>query len=107
MLKYKPCYDLHSKMSWQSDFKKFYQQLVSVITQRKYSKLRISDSKNEAKQNQYEFPSANSIIKCLKDFETMTDIFCPFFSESLHIHFNPPQNVYSMLLLNGLLMVTN
>ena len=28
--------------------------------------------------------------------------FCPLFSESLHIHFYPSQNVFSILLLNGL-----
>ena len=33
--------------------------------------------------------------------------FCPFFSKSLHIHFNPSQNVSLILLLNGLVMVTN
>ena len=27
---------------------------------------------------------------------------CPLFLESLHIHFNPSQNVFSILLLNGL-----
>ena len=32
---------------------------------------------------------------------------CPFFSKSLHIHFNPSQNVSPFLLLNGLVMVTN
>ena len=33
--------------------------------------------------------------------------FCPFISKGLPIHFNPSQNVYLMLLLNGLVMVTN
>ena len=33
--------------------------------------------------------------------------FCPFFSKSLHIHFNPSQNAYPILLLNGLVMVIN
>ena len=33
--------------------------------------------------------------------------FSPFFSKSLHIHFNPLQNVSPVLLLNGLVMVTN
>ena len=33
--------------------------------------------------------------------------FSPFFSKSLHIHFNPSQNVSPILLLKGLLMVTN
>ena len=33
--------------------------------------------------------------------------FCPFFSKSLHIHFNPSQNVTTTLLLNGLMVVTN
>ena len=31
----------------------------------------------------------------------------PFFSKNLHIYFNPPQNVPPILLLNGLVMVTN
>ena len=31
--------------------------------------------------------------------------FCPFFSKSLHIHFNPSQDVSSVSLLNGLVMV--
>ena len=33
--------------------------------------------------------------------------FCPFFSKSLHIHFNPSQNVLTVLLLIGLVMVTS
>ena len=33
--------------------------------------------------------------------------FCPFFSNSLQIHFNPSQNVSSILFLNGLVMVAN
>ena len=33
--------------------------------------------------------------------------FCPFFAKSLHIHFNPSQNVSPVLLLNGLMIVTN
>ena len=32
---------------------------------------------------------------------------CPFFSESVHIHFNPSQSVSPILLLNGLVIVTN
>ena len=58
----------------------------------------------------YEFPSASSIIKCLNDFEKMAGFhksFCPFFSKSLHIHFNPSQNVSPILVLNGVVMVTN
>ena len=31
----------------------------------------------------------------------------PFFLKSLPIHFNPSQNVSPILLLNGLMMVTN
>ena len=57
----------------------------------------------------YEFPSASSIIKCLRDFEKLTGFhepFCPFFSKSLHIHFNPSQNVSPILVLNGVVMVT-
>ena len=33
--------------------------------------------------------------------------FCPFFSKSLNIYFNPSQNFSPILLLNGLMMVTN
>ena len=49
-------------------------------------------------------------MKCVEDFEKMTGFyksFCPFFSKSLHIRFNPSQNVSPILLLNGLVMVTN
>ena len=34
-------------------------------------------------------------------------LFCPIFSKSLHIHFNPLKNGSPILLLNGLVMVTN
>ena len=33
--------------------------------------------------------------------------FFPFFSKSLHINFNSSQNASPILLLNGLVMVTN
>ena len=33
--------------------------------------------------------------------------FCPFFSKNLHTHFNFSQNVSSILMLNGLVVVTN
>ena len=33
--------------------------------------------------------------------------FCPFFLESLHIYFNPLQNISAILLLSGLVMVSN
>ena len=33
--------------------------------------------------------------------------FWPFFLKGLHIHFNPSQNVFTILLLNGLVMVKN
>ena len=33
--------------------------------------------------------------------------FFPFFSKRVHIHFNPSQNVSTILFLNGLVMVTN
>ena len=33
--------------------------------------------------------------------------FCPFFLNSLQIHFNPSQNVSPILFFNGLVMVTN
>ena len=59
-------------------------QLISSLL--RGNKLNILNSENEAKQNRYEFPSANSIIKCLGDFENMTgfcESFCPFFSKSL------------------------
>ena len=42
--------------------------------------------------------------------EKMTGFYkslCPFFFKSLHIHFNPSQNASPILLLNGLVMVTN
>ena len=54
--------------------------------------------------------NASSIIKCSEDFEKMTGFhksFCPFFWKRLHIHFNPSQNVSPILLLNGLVTVTN
>ena len=59
MLKYKLRYYLQSKMSRHSDFKSFTDNLFPLYL------LKIPVSKNEAKQNQYEFPSASSIIKCL------------------------------------------
>ena len=46
----------------------------------------------------------------LEEFEKMTGFrksYCPFISKSLHIHFNPSQNVSLFLLLNGLVMVKN
>ena len=46
----------------------------------------------------------------LEDFEKMTGFyksFCLFFSKSLHIHSNHSQNVSPIVLLNGLVMVTN
>ena len=76
----------------------------------RYNSEKIPHSENEAKQNRYEFPSAGSIIKCLEDFEKIPSFyksFSPFFSKSLHIHFKPSQNVSPILLLNGLVMVTN
>ena len=48
----------------------FYRQVVSVITQMK--KTQNSRTENETKQNWYEFPCANSLTKCLEDFEKMT-----------------------------------
>ena len=36
-------------------------------------KHKISESKNEAKQNWYEFPCAGAIIKCLEGIEKMTN----------------------------------
>ena len=33
--------------------------------------------------------------------------FCPFFSKSLQIHFNPSQKVSSISMLHGLVMITN
>ena len=53
--------------------------------------------------DQYEFPSASSVIKMTCFYIS----FCPFSSKSLHIHFNPSQNVSSILLLNRLVMVIN
>ena len=40
--------------------------------------MKIPDSENEAKQNQYEFPSESSIIKCLEHFEKMTGFYKSF-----------------------------
>ena len=75
------------------------------------NKLNIFHSENKAKQNRYDFPSASSIIiKCLEDFEKMAGFcksFCPIFSKGFHINFNPSQNVSTILLLNGLVIVTN
>ena len=95
-------------MSWHSDFKSFTGNLFPL--EHRGNKLKIHDSENEAKQNRYEFPSASSIIKCLEDFEKVTGFYksyCSFFPKNLHIHFNPSQNVSAILLLNGLVMVTN
>ena len=36
-------------------------------------KHKISESKNEAKQNWYEFPCAGATIKCLEGIEKMTN----------------------------------
>ena len=46
----------------------------------------------------------------LEDFEKMTNFYkslCSFFSKNLYIHFNPSQNLSPILLLNGLVMITN
>ena len=49
MLKYKPHYDLESKMSWYSDFKSFTENLLSLQLRGKRHK--ITDSENKAKMN--------------------------------------------------------
>ena len=61
-------------------------------------------------KSQYEFSGTSSIMKCLKNFEKMTGFyqsFRNFLSKSLHIHFNPSQNISTILLLHGLMMVIN
>ena len=106
LLKYKPRYDFQSKIFWHSDFESFSDNLFPLLLTG--NKLRLPDSENEAKQNRHEFPGASFIIKCLEDFGKVTGFyksFCPFFSESLHVHFNPSQNVSPILLLHGLVMV--
>ena len=50
------------------------------------------------------------MIKYLEDFKKMTGFcksFCTFFAKSLYIYFNSSQNVSPILLLNGLVIVTN
>ena len=49
----------------------------------------------------------NKVFRGLREMTRFLKVFCPFISKSLHIHFNPSQNVSSILLLNGLVMVTN
>ena len=59
---------------------------------------------------QKKLPSKSPDLLGLKDFEKMTSFcksFCPFFSNSLQIHFNPSQNVSPVLFLSGLVIVTN
>ena len=73
MLKYKPRYDLQSKMSWHNDFKSLTYNLFPL--QLRVNKLKIPDFENEAKQNRYESPSASSVISCLDDFEKMTGFY--------------------------------
>ena len=73
MLKYKPRYDLQSKMSWYNDFKSLTYNLFPL--QLRVNELRIPDFENEAKQNRYESPSASSAISCLDDFEEMTGFY--------------------------------
>ena len=87
MLKYKWRYALQKKTSWHKGLKSLTDNLISL--QLRGNKLEIPDSKNEPKQNRYEFPSGSSVIERLEDFKKMTRFyksFCPFFSKSLHIH---------------------
>ena len=77
---------------------------ASVITERKNH---INpEIKNEAKQNQYEFLCASSIIKRLEHFGKMA-----VFWKDICIHisktFNPSENVFPTLFLNGLVILTN
>ena len=51
-----------------------------------------------------------TLTRRLEDFEKMINSlrsFSPFILKSLHTHFNPSQNVFPLLLLNGLVMVKN
>ena len=62
------------------------------------------------KLKQIDISSASSIIQFLEIFEKMAGFckwFSPFFSKSLHIHLSPLKHVSPILLLNGLVMVTN
>ena len=95
-------------MSWYSDFKSSTNKLLPLSLRRMRHK--IPGSENEARQNRYEFPSTSSIKKYLVDFQKMAGFyrsFCLFISKSLHFHADPSPNVSSILLFNGLVMVTN
>ena len=94
-------------MSWYSDFKSFTDN--SFHLKLRENKLKILDSEKKAEHNRWEFLSASSIINSLEDFEKMTGFYrsiSQFFSKSLHIHFNPSQNLSTILFLNGSVMVT-
>ena len=70
----------------------------------------MSDGKNKAKLNWYELPCAASIIKIFENFEKMVSFlksFCQSISKWLHIHFNPTQNVFLILLLMSSAIVIN
>ena len=89
LLWYKRPYDLQSKISWYSNFKKFTGNFFS---------LQFLDSEVEAK-----FLCATT-INCLHDFEKMGGFLKNFFvylsiSNCLHIHFIPSQNISSILFL--------
>lgn len=101
LLKHKPRYDLQGKrVSWHRPLKN-----LPAFTKNHKN----PDSKNEAKQNYYKFFCASSVMKCLEDFEKITVFksFCPAISKRLHNRFNPSENVFLTLLLNGVVMVTN
>ena len=56
------------------------------------------------------FFCATSLTNYMENFEKITGFFksfCSVISKSLPIHFNPSQIVCPVLLLNGLVMVTN
>ena len=93
LLKYKPRYDLQSKMSWHSDFKSFTDNLFPC--KHRGNKFKISDPENEAKQNQYEFPGASSIIKCFENFDKIFIIFYKQVFINLFVHFS--RKVYAFI----------
>ena len=93
LLKYKPCYHLSSKMF---DIVTLKLLPTSFSEKIQGEKVKIWYSENEAKQNWYRLPTS-SIIKLLEDFKKKMAGFYRFFrpsiSKSLHVYFNPSQNV--------------
>ena len=62
-------------------------------------------SRHGHKYSKYKMWLSIMIAICIK--QKFLQLFCPFFSKCLHIHFNPSKNVSPIVLLNGLVMVTN